>query len=105
LLARSRRTEASTFTETPHRALGFAEFGVLVLGGIVTRRIEATGGIDPACGHLLIQRRRGIPDRPSREWRRIWEGSRPGDPGERFMLYERNPRRGTVARGPGIGER
>ena len=29
---------------------------------------------------------------PAGGWRKIWEGSRPGDKVERYRLYQRNPR-------------
>ena len=42
-----------------------------------------------ACDLLLVQGRATAEDRPAGAWRKIWEGSRPGDKSERFRLYQR----------------
>jgi 4-amino-4-deoxy-L-arabinose transferase-like glycosyltransferase len=60
-------------------------------GGIITRRQES-GARAHDCDLLLIQ---GHPrtDTPAPAgWRKIWEGSRPGDKDERYRLYQRTVR-------------
>ena len=55
-------------------------------GNLRLRRIEDRPA---ACDLLLVQGRTAAEDRPAGAWRKIWEGSRPGDTSERFRLYQR----------------
>jgi 4-amino-4-deoxy-L-arabinose transferase-like glycosyltransferase len=58
--------------------------------GILTRRTEVHKDIE--CDLLLVQGSAKDPDTPpSQEWRKIWEGNRPGDKSERYRLFQRNP--------------
>lgn len=58
--------------------------------GILTRRIETHRGIE--CDLLLVQGGASDPDTPpGPEWRKIWEGNRPGDKSERYRLFQRAP--------------
>jgi hypothetical protein len=58
--------------------------------GILTRRTEVHKAIK--CDLLLVQGGAKDPDTlPGQEWRKIWEGNRPGDKSERYRLFERNP--------------
>ncbi|HUW51016.1 MAG TPA: glycosyltransferase family 39 protein [Sulfuricella sp.] len=58
--------------------------------GIVTRRTEVYEGIE--CDLLLAQGNANDPDTlPGPEWRKIWEGNRPGDKSERYRLFQRTP--------------
>jgi 4-amino-4-deoxy-L-arabinose transferase-like glycosyltransferase len=57
--------------------------------GVVTRRGEVHRG--GGCSALLVQGSPGDAERHvGREWRRVWEGSRPRDK-ERYRLYLRIP--------------
>jgi 4-amino-4-deoxy-L-arabinose transferase-like glycosyltransferase len=58
-------------------------------GDIVTERLERQGKSE--CNLLLMQTREGIAQDFGR-WKKIWEGSRRGDRGERFTLYQRQER-------------
>ena len=58
--------------------------------GILTRRTEVHKRIE--CDLLLTQGSASNPDAaPGPEWRKIWEGNRPGDRSERYWLFQRNP--------------
>ena len=58
--------------------------------GILTRRTEVHKRIE--CDLLLIQGSASNPEAaPGPEWRKIWEGNRPGDRSERYWLFQRNP--------------
>jgi len=58
--------------------------------GILTRRTEVHKRIE--CDLLLTQGSASNPDAaPGPEWRKIWEGNRPGDKSERYWLFQRNP--------------
>lgn len=59
--------------------------------GIQTRRTEVHKAIE--CDLLLVQgsAKGGASTPPSREWRKIWEGNRPGDKSERYRLFQRKP--------------
>ncbi len=58
--------------------------------GILTRRTETHKGIK--CNLLLVQGSAKNPETPpGPEWRKIWEGNRPGDRSERYWLFRRNP--------------
>jgi 4-amino-4-deoxy-L-arabinose transferase-like glycosyltransferase len=54
--------------------------------GIVTRRDEVFG--PSSCEYLLVQATDQIEEAP--EWRKIWEGRRPGDRKERYELFQRS---------------
>jgi len=56
--------------------------------GIITHREEITGQ-RRSCDLLLVQGRVREEQAPAGPWRKIWEGSRPGDKDERFRLYQR----------------
>ncbi|MGH8672574.1 MAG: hypothetical protein ACREUA_11170, partial [Burkholderiales bacterium] len=55
---------------------------------LVTQRVETVGDI--ACGLLLVQSNtRNAETSPGPGWRKIWEGKRPGDTVERYMLFQK----------------
>lgn len=75
---------ASSHLGEPQRAM------LEYYAGILTRRIEVSGRIE--CGLLLVQGSARDPDTPpGPEWRKIWEGNRPGDKLERYRLFQRDP--------------
>lgn len=56
--------------------------------GILTRRTETHKGIE--CDLLLVQGFARNPEAPpGPEWKKIWEGNRPGDKSERYWLFQR----------------
>ncbi len=58
--------------------------------GILTRRTETHKGIE--CDLLLVQGSAKNPEAPpGPEWKKRWEGNRPGDRSERFWLFQRKP--------------
>lgn len=58
--------------------------------GITTRRTEVHKNIE--CDLLLTQGGANDPDTPpGAEWRKIWQGNRPGDKSERYRLFQRAP--------------
>jgi 4-amino-4-deoxy-L-arabinose transferase-like glycosyltransferase len=54
-------------------------------GGIVTQRLELKPGAQ--CDLLLVQSPRELA--PGSQWKKVWEGARPLEKGERFRLYRR----------------
>lgn len=74
---------SSTNLGEPQRAL------LEYYAGILTRRTEVRKTI--ACDLLLVQgSTREAESLPGPEWRKIWEGHRPGDKVERYRLYQRS---------------
>lgn len=61
-------------------------------GGITTRRIES-GRTGRKCDLLIAQKNVESKRLLNDEWRLIWEGSRPGDKGERYALYKKKTSR------------
>lgn len=55
-------------------------------GGILTQRLEIKPGAQ--CELLLVQSPRELS--PGSQWKKVWEGSRPLERGERFRLYRRS---------------
>ncbi|HEX9180714.1 MAG TPA: hypothetical protein VF859_09990, partial [Burkholderiales bacterium] len=55
-------------------------------GGIVTQRLELKPGA--RCDLLLVQSPRELA--PGSQWKKVWEGGRPLEKGERFRLYRRS---------------
>lgn len=76
----SYRCVASQSLGEPQRAL------LEYFAGIVTKRLE----VNPKakCDLLLLQGSAGEKADPGRQWRKIWEGARPGDNKERFHLFQ-----------------
>jgi hypothetical protein len=56
--------------------------------GIITHREEIRER-RRSCDLLLIQGHPRIETPPRGNWRKIWEGGRPGDKDERYRLYQR----------------
>jgi hypothetical protein len=56
-------------------------------GDIVTERLERQTGSE--CDLLLVQVNPGERLALRRQWVKLWEGARPGDTNERFVLYRR----------------
>lgn len=54
-------------------------------GGIVTQRLELKPGAQ--CDLLLVQSPHELS--PGSQWKKVWEGARPLEKGERFRLYRR----------------
>lgn len=74
------------------RELGEAQRAMLhYFAGIKTLRAETRPGAG-ACDLLLMQGRPLDETVMPAEWRKIWEGHRPGDKDERFRLYQRSRR-------------
>lgn len=74
---------ASTRLGEPQRAL------LDYYAGIITRRVEVSQRIE--CDLMLTQGGAQDPDILSGpEWRKIWEGNRPGDKKESYRLFQRN---------------
>ena len=74
------------------RDVGEAQRAMLhYFAGIRTLRIE-TRPKAPACDLLLVQGRPLDEQMMTAEWKKIWEGHRPGDKDERFRLYQRSVR-------------
>ncbi|MDD5240259.1 MAG: glycosyltransferase family 39 protein [Sulfuricella sp.] len=71
--------------------LGESQRGVLEFyAHIHTQRTEITKHAE--CNLLLVQGSPNDPPPPhSPEWRKIWEGNRPGDKMERYRLFQRTP--------------
>jgi len=86
-LPRDTRCIASRSLGEPQRAM------LDYYAGIITVREEVTGGLRRDCNLLLIQGEANADPNPGREWRKIWEGARPGDTVERYRLYRHAGRR------------
>jgi 4-amino-4-deoxy-L-arabinose transferase-like glycosyltransferase len=56
---------------------------------IVTWRLDAPGRKRDDCDLSLVQGVAGAEQAPPGHWRKIWEGTRPGDKVERYRLYQR----------------
>jgi len=74
------------------RDLGEAQRAMLhYYAGIRTERVE-TKSRAVVCDLLLVQGRPLDEPAMTQEWKKIWEGHRPGDKDERFRLYQRGKR-------------
>lgn len=72
------------------RSLGEPQRAMLeYYAGIVTQRLEKNPRA--RCDLLLVQGSAQSWQPPKGPWRQIWEGSRPGDTKERYVLYQRTP--------------
>ena len=71
------------------RGLGEAQRAVFDYhGGIVTQRIEIGARRD--CRLMLVQDNARAPeDIPGAQWKKLWEGNRPGDRSEKYRLYSK----------------
>lgn len=83
-LPASHRCIASTGVGEAQRAM------LHYFADILTRRVE-TRPDSVECDLMLVQSRPGTDDRPPGRWRVLWEGSRPRDDEERYVLYRRVP--------------
>jgi hypothetical protein len=71
------------------RELGESQRAMLhYYAGIITHREEIRER-RRSCDLLLIQGHPRIETPPRGNWRKIWEGGRPGDKDERYRLYQR----------------
>lgn len=71
------------------KGLGESERGMFHYhAGVVTKRVEVGNAI--GCDlHLVQQRGAAVDDSPGPGWRKLWQGKRPGDEKERFVLWQR----------------
>lgn len=75
------------------RELGESQRAMLhYYAGIITHRVEAPGP-RRSCSLMLVQGHPRSETPPAGNWRKIWEGARPGDKDERYRLYQRTARR------------
>jgi 4-amino-4-deoxy-L-arabinose transferase-like glycosyltransferase len=71
------------------RGLGEAQRAMLhYFAGIITYRVEAPER-KRRCELMLVQGTPREEATPGKEWKRIWDGARPGDKDERYRLYRR----------------
>jgi 4-amino-4-deoxy-L-arabinose transferase-like glycosyltransferase len=71
------------------RNLGEAQRAMLhYFAGIITYRVEAPER-KRRCELMLVQGTPREEATPGKEWKRIWDGARPGDKDERYRLYRR----------------
>lgn len=71
------------------RGLGDAQRAMLhYFAGIITHRDEVPER-KRRCELMLVQGTPGKEVVPGKEWKRIWDGARPGDKDERYRLYRR----------------
>lgn len=74
------------------RELGESQRAMLhYYGGIITYRDEIATR-RRSCDLLLVQSNPRTETPPRGNWRKIWEGGRPGDKDERYRLYQRSAR-------------
>jgi hypothetical protein len=72
------------------RDLGESQRAMLhYYAGIITQREEVKDRRRRSCDLLLVQGQPRIEAPPRGNWRKIWEGGRPGDKDERYRLYQR----------------
>ena len=71
------------------RQLGLPQRALLqYFAGLRTERLERKA--THHCDYLLVQSTQSKPSvEDSRDWKQVWEGSRPGDTVERYQLYKR----------------
>ena len=71
------------------RRLGLPQRALLqYFAGLRTERLERKA--THHCDYLLVQSTQSKPSvEDSRDWKQVWEGSRPGDTVERYQLYRR----------------
>jgi 4-amino-4-deoxy-L-arabinose transferase-like glycosyltransferase len=75
------------------RELGESQRAMLhYYAGIITHRVERPGS-RRNCELMLIQGHPRSETAPAGNWRKIWEGARPGDKDERYRLYRRASKR------------
>lgn len=92
MIADMQRAMPAQYRCMASRELGEAQRAMLhYFAGIKTQRIE-TRPKAPSCDLLLVQGRPLDESVMTPEWKKIWEGHRPGDKDERFRLYQRSRR-------------
>lgn len=91
VIAKLKRQLPKSYDCIASSELGEAQRGLLYYhAGISTRRLEKDPGAAKECSRLLMQvnpRRKLAP--PGEGWVKVWQGSRPGDKSEAFVLYRR----------------
>lgn len=91
VIAKLNRQLPKSYDCIASEGLGEAQRGLLYYhAGITTRRLETQPGAERECDRLLLQvNPRRKPKPPGEGWVKVWQGSRPGDKSEAFVLYRR----------------
>jgi hypothetical protein len=92
MIADMQRAMPAKYRCMASRELGEAQRAMLhYFADIKTQRVE-TRSKALSCDLLLVQGRPLDESVMNSDWKKIWEGHRPGDKDERFRLYQRSRR-------------